>query len=181
MNWTNQFDRRLVTVLVQSSELSRPKVGPTNLFIFYIFWANQFSSNRTVQDFLFFFPFIKTTLFWCFWHRNDVILESYITKWKSQNLQAATSKLQPFLLRPPSMRPSRDTKTNLVDSLRHPYRSRRRPTTPTQVLSTLENSPSLLRPPSTCPSRDTKTDPVDGLRHPHKYRQHWKFPPSPSW
>ena len=58
--------------------------------------------NRPVQLVLIFF-FKKQ-------HQNNVVLESYLRKWKSLSCAAATSKLQPFLLCSPPTRPNRDTK-----------------------------------------------------------------------
>ena len=68
--------------------------------------------NRPIQLVLFFLKKnnIKTTSFWCFWHQNDAVLESYLRKRKSPSCAATTSKLQPFLLCSPPTHPSRDTK-----------------------------------------------------------------------
>lgn len=60
-----------VTVLVRSDGLIRPRVGPALNEV-----NDRFLPNQTVQlIFIFiFFPLIKTTSFWCFWHQNDFVL-----------------------------------------------------------------------------------------------------------
>ena len=123
--------------------------------------------NRSVQMILIFFYKKKTTSK----RRHFGVLYNKIKISKAAGCNLQTPSLQSFLLRPPSMRPSRDTKTDPVDGLRYPYRSLRRPTTPTRVSPTLGSSLPLLRPSSMRPSRDTKTDLVDDLRHLHRSRQ----------
>ena len=103
------------------------------------------------------------TSFWCFWHQNDAVLESYLTKrdllsWlRHCNLQAPAPTLPHSpVVDVPSATP-RDPADGLQQQ-RHSHRSRRRPTTPREILDTKGSFPPLL-PPSMHPCRNTKRDP----------------------